>query len=154
MLVVLLLGWIVFAYVFAALAPVVFEALLHLLAFLLICLCEALALLFRAVLWPLCTGPFRLLRSAFLILFYLADELQRGPERAEQIEEPDEPEFLDLYAQAAARLGLPPVFEAAELERAYRRAIRKAHPDAGGSLGDAQEINAARDLIVRARGWK
>ncbi|UEM04745.1 hypothetical protein JL101_004700 [Skermanella rosea] len=146
MLLVLLLGWVVFAYVFAA--------LLHLLAFLLMCLCEALALLFRAVLWPLCKGLFRLLRSAFLILFYFADELRRGPEREDRTDEPAEPEFLDLYAQAAARLGLPPVFEAAELERAYRQAIRKAHPDAGGSVGDAQEINAARDLIVRARGWK
>jgi curved DNA-binding protein CbpA len=38
--------------------------------------------------------------------------------------------------------------------RAYRLAIRAAHPDAGGSDKAAQAVNAARDLLMRCRGWR
>jgi len=49
--------------------------------------------------------------------------------------------------------GLALIFTREELGRAYKKAIRKAHPDLGGSVEAAQELNVARDLIMSAHGW-
>lgn len=160
-LLALLVGWIVFSCVFAAVVPAVLTGLGDFLEFLFLCLIEAVAFLFRAVLWPLLKGLIWLLwqgarglRAALLILFYLADEWRRGPQTESPAGEECEDAAVDLYARAAIRLGLPLTFTAADLQRAYREAIREAHPDAGGSLEEAQIINAARDLIAQAHGWK
>lgn len=37
----------------------------------------------------------------------------------------------------------------AEIKKAYNEAIRKTHPDVGGSQKDASAINAARDLLLK-----
>jgi hypothetical protein len=47
-------------------------------------------------------------------------------------------------------LGVPPGTPRDEAERAYRRRMRRAHPDAGGSSADAVELNRAM-AWVRAR---
>lgn len=160
MFLALLLGWIVFAYVFAALAPVLFELLCHLLEFLLICLFEASALLVRLIVRLIAISARAALRCgrwaglACVFMFYIADEWRRGPQAADAADDQSGQAPESAYAQALACFGLPPGFTAAELERAYRQAIRKAHPDAGGSLEEAQTINAARDLVATARGWK
>ena len=95
-----------------------------------------------------------------MFLFYLADESLRGPREQESGAEEEfddaaeQARERDAYAQALAFFGLAPGFTADDLSRVYKRAIRKAHPDAGGSLEQAQAINAARDLIARRMGWR
>lgn len=52
-------------------------------------------------------------------------------------------------ARARSILGVGERAGPAEIEAAYRRLIRRAHPDKGGSTGLAAELNAARDLLKR-----
>lgn len=59
----------------------------------------------------------------------------------------------DPYALALDVLGLSEPFDKAMLKRAWKAAIFKAHPDRGGSTAQAQAINAAKDFILRRRGW-
>lgn len=51
--------------------------------------------------------------------------------------------------QARSILGVGERAGPAEIEAAYRRLIRRAHPDQGGSTGLAAELNAARDLLLK-----
>lgn len=61
---------------------------------------------------------------------------------------------LNGWEPACKLLGLPPEgFTKAQLSRAYRNAMRKAHPDLGGSPSRAKAINIARDLIRTLQGW-
>lgn len=60
----------------------------------------------------------------------------------------------DPYILALGALGLPANFTQVELSRAYKIAIRKAHPDLGGSHEKAQAVNTARDLLARHHGWR
>jgi hypothetical protein len=50
-------------------------------------------------------------------------------------------------------LGLPlgRRLSGAEIHRAYKRAAKSAHPDAGGSAGRFLELSAARDALMQAR---
>ncbi len=49
---------------------------------------------------------------------------------------------------ARAVLGLAEGASSAEIEDAYRRLMRRVHPDHGGSTGLAAQINAARDCLL------
>jgi hypothetical protein len=49
-------------------------------------------------------------------------------------------------------LGVPATASAAEIERAFKAAARRAHPDAGGSTALMAELNAARDQALREIG--
>ena len=51
--------------------------------------------------------------------------------------------------EARALLGVDESAGAAEIEEAYRRLMRRAHPDLGGSTGLAAQLNAARAVLVR-----
>jgi len=51
--------------------------------------------------------------------------------------------------QARSILGVGDTAGRAEIEAAYRRLIRRAHPDHGGSTGLAAQLNAARDRLLR-----
>jgi DnaJ-domain-containing protein 1 len=51
--------------------------------------------------------------------------------------------------EACAILGVSETAERAEIQAAYRRLIRMAHPDQGGSAGLAAQINAARDCLLK-----
>ena len=50
-------------------------------------------------------------------------------------------------------LGLPfgRSLSRAEIHRAYKHVAKRAHPDAGGSAREFQEISAARDALIRQR---
>jgi hypothetical protein len=52
-------------------------------------------------------------------------------------------------AQARSILGIGPSADRTEIERAYRRLMRRVHPDAGGATGLAAQLNAARDVLLR-----
>jgi DnaJ-domain-containing protein 1 len=49
--------------------------------------------------------------------------------------------------QAYRVLGLPPGADIEEIRAAYRRLIRKVHPDSGGTTALAAMINAAKDRL-------
>lgn len=50
--------------------------------------------------------------------------------------------------QARLILGVAPGAAREDIEAAYRRMIRRAHPDAGGSSGLAAQVNAARERLL------
>lgn len=52
--------------------------------------------------------------------------------------------------EAAQILGIVPPFTRAEVEEAYKRMIKKNHPDAGGSAYLAQQITAARKALLES----
>jgi len=52
-------------------------------------------------------------------------------------------------AEARSILGVAPDAGRAEIEAAYRRLMRRAHPDHGGSSGLAAQLNAARDRLLK-----
>ncbi len=87
---------------------------------------------------------------AMIFLYFLISEVlsgDRGAEDADASEAPAEGD-PDLYEAALTLLGLSAKFTRAELDAAFKAAIRTAHPDAGGSLDQAQAVNAARDLLL------
>ena len=68
-----------------------------------------------------------------------------GPEAARQ---------SSGIAEACALLGLPATgFTPDDLKRAYRAAVKQAHPDQGGSAADTRAILSARDRIRDHFGW-
>jgi hypothetical protein len=50
--------------------------------------------------------------------------------------------------EARSILGVGPEATDAEIEAAYRRLMRMAHPDTGGTTGLASQLNAARDRLL------
>ena len=51
--------------------------------------------------------------------------------------------------EAESLLGLGPDPAPTQVEEAYRRLMRRAHPDAGGTAGLAAQLNAARATLLR-----
>jgi hypothetical protein len=54
--------------------------------------------------------------------------------------------------EARAILGVDETAGRSEIEAAYRRLMRRAHPDHGGSTGLATQLNAARDRLLGKGG--
>jgi len=52
-------------------------------------------------------------------------------------------------AEARSILGVGPSATSAEIQAAYSRLIRVAHPDKGGTAGLAAQLNAARDRLLK-----
>jgi len=52
-------------------------------------------------------------------------------------------------ADARSILGVGPEATVEEIQAAYTRLMRRAHPDQGGSTGLATQLNAARDRLLR-----
>ena len=50
--------------------------------------------------------------------------------------------------EARSILGVGPAASKAEIQAAYARLIRLAHPDKGGTAGLAAQLNAARDRLL------
>jgi hypothetical protein len=53
--------------------------------------------------------------------------------------------------EARAMLGVDDQAGPEEIEAAYRRLIRRVHPDLGGAAGLAAQLNAARSRLQRGR---
>jgi hypothetical protein len=51
--------------------------------------------------------------------------------------------------QARSILGVGPDATRTEIEEAYRRLMRRAHPDQGGTTGLAAQLNAARERLLK-----
>jgi DnaJ-like protein len=51
--------------------------------------------------------------------------------------------------EARSILGVGPEATAEEIQAAYTRLMRMAHPDKGGTTGLATQLNAARDRLLR-----
>ncbi|WP_296817106.1 molecular chaperone DnaJ [Brevundimonas sp.] len=52
-------------------------------------------------------------------------------------------------AEARSILGVDENADAAEVRAAWRRLMQRAHPDAGGTQGLAERLNAARDRLLK-----
>lgn len=142
--------------------PEILGELGKVIGFLGLCLWEVAKPLGRGLLWLAVHGG----RGAYwagsngaLFAFILIDEWRRStPEDGQQEECAGEEQDLeparDAYALALDLLGLSDPFTSGELKRVYRQAMKAAHPDAGGINNAAQELNAARDLIMKVKGWK
>lgn len=52
-------------------------------------------------------------------------------------------------AEARSILGVGSTASREDIELAYRRLIRRVHPDVGGAAGLAAHLNAARDLLLK-----
>ncbi len=69
-----------------------------------------------------------------------AARLQRGEARRPSINMADE--------EARSILGIGPEATPQEIQAAYTRLMRLAHPDKGGTSGLAAQLNAARDRLL------
>ena len=76
---------------------------------------------------------------------WLAASARANPHRAT----PREPLPRMSEADARALLGVGPEAGRAEIEAAYKRLMRMAHPDSGGTAGLAAQLNAARDRLLK-----
>ncbi len=63
----------------------------------------------------------------------------------------DESDPLD---EAIKLLGLPERFTKADLERRYKELMKRVHPDVVGPNDLARQLNEARALIKKRKGWK
>ena len=155
----LLVAWCIASMIFAEVIPLALEALWYALCYLFECFGVALKYLF--------TGLFRaigwLAKQSWRGLLSLVQarksgdgpasaDADEGAEAAEDAQPAARP-APDPYQVSLSLLGLEPGFSRAALSRAYKQAMKHAHPDAGGSTRRAQTVNAARDLLLRAHGW-
>lgn len=56
-----------------------------------------------------------------------------------------------LRRQAREILGLPPVYQTAELEAAFRRQARRTHPDNGGDADAFEAVTEAHRVLGLGR---
>ena len=164
---ILMIAWFIFSKIFAEVGALVIIGLGAAIRFLFIAQWMAVFAIARAALWLLVQLARLLLRGlilagrgvrlAVIFLTFLASEALRGDDPAEEARaeedggtagDPDHDDDGDLYQAALTLLGLPPTFTRAELDAAFKQAIKKAHPDAGGSVDQAQAVNMARDLLL------
>jgi hypothetical protein len=151
-----LIVWCVGGSIFAAILPWLAEALWYVGAFLLLCLKITLRLTGIALWWLATDGRRHAaagIRAAYLFTRIFWEEWQRPAGETGAEAGNAAPGEDDLFESALTLLGLPRAFTRDELSAAYKKAIRRAHPDAGGSTEMAAAVNAARDLIIARRGW-
>jgi len=129
-----------------------------------LCVWESAKLAGPPLWWVLRTGlplAFAAGRSALLFIIIFIGEWRRGdaPDGDHDDDEHDDDDHdhrddnARALAQALALLGLGAGFTRDELRRAYKQAIMKAHPDAGGTAAMAAAVNGARDFLMREKDW-
>jgi hypothetical protein len=69
---------------------------------------------------------------------------------------PDRPAAPDAFAEACRLFGFPADggFSREDLNARYRSLIHRLHGDRGGSDVLAAQVNTARDVITKRKGWK
>jgi hypothetical protein len=153
---IIMILWFIFTKMFAEVGALLLIGLWAAIRFLYMAQWMAVFAILRAALWLLVQLA-RGARLAVIFLYFLASEALRGDDPAEEARaeedggaagDPDSNDDADLYQAALMLLGLPPKFTRAELDAAFKAAIKKAHPDAGGSVDQAQAVNMARDLLL------
>lgn len=164
MIFLILVAWCLFSVVFAELMPIVLEFLWYSLCYLAESFSVAMDYLvgglLRLIVWA-ARKCGRGLVAVCVFLAFLIQECWRGPayeddskDSADDVQDrTEEPDPADPYQAAIDLLGLSPGFSRAALNRAYKQAMKQAHPDAGGSTRQAQAVNTARDLLKHAHGW-
>jgi hypothetical protein len=60
----------------------------------------------------------------------------------------------DDYADALDMLDLDEPFSRQDMDARFRRIIQGVHPDKGGSEYLFKQVDAARNLILKRKGWK
>jgi len=91
------------------------------------------------------------MRGSWLIGSVLATAglwLATGARQRDPLGRPAPQEDLS-EADARRILGVSKTADGTEIQAAYRRLMARAHPDAGGSQGLAERLNAARDRLLR-----
>ena len=86
---------------------------------------------------------------ALAVALALAGSARRrgGPARAR----PAPPGSAMTRREAASLLGVAEAAGAAEVQAAYARLMRRAHPDLGGTAGLAAQLNLARGVMLAPR---
>ena len=102
---------------------------------------------------------FKQLSRGVLFMRILIAEL-RNPEddhehddHGDDDDEFEEEYIVTPYARAVHLLGLDGEFSQAEFKRAFKRAIKAAHPDQGGTEARARAVTNAREIIRKHHGW-
>ena len=157
-----LLVWCGFCKLLEEFGPDLFVGIGYLFKFVFLCLWMTLKLLWRVLWWLLTDGRRHAVagvRAAYLFGRIFWEEWHRpaeeqGAESGAGNDNANAPQgATDPFESALSLLGLRPGFTRDELNKAYKNAIRRAHPDAGGTTAMAAAINAARDLIMSRMGW-
>jgi hypothetical protein len=60
----------------------------------------------------------------------------------------------DDYADALSLFGLVEPFTRSDMDARFKKIIQAVHPDTGGSDYLAQQVTAARALVLKRKGWK
>lgn len=156
--------WIFASMIFAELLPAAIELSVYLIRYVFQCFWEAAKLAFWLAGWLAgwltttgAKGTVWVFSQAWLFITILSEEWCNDPQAGE-----DDQEFIDNeedahqndYEQALMVLGLAEPFSQVDLKQVYRNAMKAAHTDVGGTKEEAQALNAARDLIMKTKGWK
>jgi len=149
----LLFLWLAFWEVTAELWPYVIRGIGYLFLYVGQCLAVSLMLLGQLGLVALRWLYQQSLQLA-LLLYYTVQELRQGEVEDDLEVESSEDAIANALVKASIILNLPAQFSEAEFTLAYRRAIKAAHPDKGGSAERAQAVYWARDVIKLHPPWR
>ncbi len=81
------------------------------------------------------------------------NEAKRQEEQDRQREEAEPAAQADPYEAALDVLGLSEPFTKRELNERYRKLMKGVHPDVAGPNALAEQVNDARDIVMKRRGW-
>ncbi|MHA6266347.1 J domain-containing protein [Aliiroseovarius sp. CAU 1755] len=152
---IIFVTWVLFMLFFESIFQPLLEVLAMLLWFVALVLMTATTSIARTggtVLLQLVSGSGR-------ILWHLISAPFRSW-RLRQWQEPEpEPEHLwrglTRYEVSCIILELEPgTFDRAALKAAYRKMMRRVHPDQSGDAEDAKVVNRAHEIICTAHGWR
>lgn len=96
----------------------------------------AAALTMLVAIWPFGLGLYRTLKNPYNI------DLNKARKSASTSSDMTEDQALDI-------LGLKKGASQDDIEKAYKRLMKKVHPDQDGSHGLAEKLNQARDLLTK-----